>query len=152
MPPKRQLENDAILYFVDAVARLPSLQDVIVVVEGSGDQRRVRVERPTAPSRVWYYEGPEHEERLVREESPMGPWVFYEGPPGEERKVRQEYFLGVTFFDGPRGEERKVYEERPDGSVAWYEGPRGEERVVRISPTPPPSPPRPPHISGGMFE
>jgi len=171
----------------DAVARLPSLYDVVRVVEGTGDQRRVRLEHPPpfgdgCSKRCWegyveYYEGPQDQERLVRTVRLTKPWPsesYYEGPPGRERLVREEPGDDsrnvVHFFTGPKGAERKERTEYEDGTIHWYEGPRNKERmlceerpdgsvawyryeeVVRISPTPPPRPPRSPPPGASMFE
>ena len=116
---------------------------------------KVKVLLKFTDGRVDYFEGGQHEERLVRIAAADGSKHYFEGEKDQERTARvdwadgQVYHYGgengaeslariefpsgtVRYYEGEKFAERRVRELLPCGSVLYYEGEQGAERKARI--------------------
>jgi hypothetical protein len=115
----------------DATVRRKFSDGTVYYFEGEQGAERV-VRTGLTNGTVWYLEGEKGAERLVRAELADGTVQYFEGEQGAERLVRAESADGtVLYYEGEQDAERLVRAELANGFVQYYEGEPGAERVVR---------------------
>ncbi len=100
----------------------------------SGQRLTLAYVSPTEKSR--YYMGEPGQEELFldvkRDDGVNYTLGFWEGPFHNERIVRRVFQTGQTnYYKGENGTERRVRTELASGTICYYKGPRHQERLVR---------------------